>query len=100
MHLWCPPFRVFWGMRRAGEFGRDTSRIFIGDPAGLSDEAMRRRSENMLSSALRYGTTDHLAPHRRQVKGDASIGVPPLKWVYGDDLGNIKRLVDPKRQSA
>ena len=78
----------------AAGFAHNTGRIFIGDPAGLSPDAMRRRSENMLSSALRYGTTAHIAPHPEQVRGDVKLGVPPLEWVYGDHLGNIRRLVD------
>ena len=48
----------------------------------------------MLASALKFGTTDHLAPHPRQVAGDARLGVPPLHWVYGDSVGNIQRLID------
>jgi len=55
---------------------------------------MRRCSEAIKSSALRYGTTRHMAPHHEQVRSDAKLGVPPLKWVYGDDLGNIHRLID------
>ncbi|HBH37994.1 MAG TPA: hypothetical protein DDX06_06355, partial [Curvibacter sp.] len=78
----------------AATFAHNTGRIFIGDPSGLSDSAMRRRLENMISTALKFGTTDHIAPHPRQVKGDAKIGVPPLKWVYGDSLGNIRRMID------
>lgn len=76
----------------AATFAHNTGRIFIGDPSGLSDIAMRRRLENMISTALKFGTTDHIAPHPRQVKGAA--GVPPLKWVYGDSLGNIRRMID------
>ena len=78
----------------AAAYAHNTGRIFIGDPAGLSDEALRRRSEQMLSSALKFGTTEHLAPHPRQLTGDAKLGVPGLRWVYGDDLGNIRRLID------
>jgi hypothetical protein len=78
----------------AANYAHNTDRIFIGDPAGLSDEAMMRRPEQMLSSALKFGTTEHLAPHPRQVAGDEKLGVPPLRWVYGDDPGNIRRLVD------
>ncbi len=77
----------------AGAFAHNTGRIFIGDPAGLSDAALRRRSEQMLSLALKYGTTKHLAPHPRQTVGAPSLGVPPLKWVYGDDIGNMERLI-------
>jgi hypothetical protein len=76
----------------AATFAHNTGRIFIGDPSGLSDIAVRRRLENMISTALKFGTTDHIAPHPRQVKGAA--GVPPLKWVYGDSLGNIRRMID------
>lgn len=83
----------------AATFAHNTGRIFIGDPSGLSDIAMRRRLENMISTALKFGTTDHIAPHPRQVKGDAKIGVPPLKWVYGDSLGNIRRMIDVSLKS-
>lgn len=65
----------------AATFVHNTGRIFIGDPADLSDVATRRRLEHMISSALKYGTTAHIAPHPNQVKGDKSIGVPPLVWV-------------------
>ena len=78
----------------AGTYARNTDRMFIGDPAGLSDAALRRRSEQMLSLALKYGTTEFLAPHPRQEAGAPSLGVQPLKWVYGDDIGNIRRLID------
>lgn len=59
----------------------------------MSDAALRRLAELMLCSALKFGTTD-LAPHPRQVAGDARLGVPPLHWVYGDSVGNIQRLID------
>jgi hypothetical protein len=78
----------------AANYAHNTGRIFIGDPAALSDEALRRRPEQMLSSALKFGTTDHLAPHPRQVVGDSALGVPGLRWVYGDTVGNIERLID------
>lgn len=77
----------------AATYAHNTGRIFIGDPAGLSDVAMRRRTEHMLSSALKFGTTRHLAPHPRQTEGDRKIGVPPMRWTYGDDVGNIESLV-------
>ncbi|MDJ1157561.1 hypothetical protein QNA08_04820 [Chelatococcus sp. SYSU_G07232] len=75
-------------------YAYNTGRVFIGDPAGLSDLALRRRTEAMLSSALKFGTTDHLAPHPRQVAGDARLGVPPLRWTPGDTMGNIAALID------
>ncbi|MES2415078.1 MAG: PLxRFG domain-containing protein [Pseudomonadota bacterium] len=77
----------------AQTYAHNTGRIFIGDPAGLTDDALRRRTEQMLSSALKFGTTKHLAPHPRQIAGDAKLGIPALKWTYGDDLGNIESLI-------
>ena len=50
----------------AATYAHNTGRVFIGDPSGISDIAMRRRTEQMLSSALKFGTTDHLAPHRSE----------------------------------
>ncbi len=75
------------------DFALNTGREFIGDPAGLTDVALRRRTEAMLSSALKHGTSDHLRPHPRQVAGDLALGVPPLEWVMGDTSGNIQRLI-------
>lgn len=77
----------------AAAYAHNTGKVFIGDPSGLSDAALRRRTEQMLSSALKYGTTDHLAPHPRQVAGSRELGVPALKWVYGDSIGNIERMI-------
>jgi N12 class adenine-specific DNA methylase/tRNA1(Val) A37 N6-methylase TrmN6 len=77
----------------AATYAHNTGKVFIGDPAGLSDDAMRRRPEQMLSSALKFGTTEHLAPHPWQVAGDPKIGVPRLDWVYGDHIGNIQKLI-------
>ena len=78
----------------AATFAHNTGQIFIGDPNGLTDMALRRRTDQMLASALKFGTTQHLAPHPRQVAGDAKLGVPPLRWVYGDHTGNVERMID------
>lgn len=75
----------------AANYAHNTGQIFIGDPAGLSKVALRRRLEQMLSSALKFGTTAHLAPHPDQVRG--GDGVPPLQWVYGDHVGNVERMI-------
>lgn len=64
---------------------------FVGDPAGVSKAAMLRRAENMLSSAIKYGTTEHLEPHPDQVKGNDTI--PGIPWHEGDTEGNIRALM-------
>ena len=51
----------------AAGYAHNAGKVFIGDPEGLSPIALFRRLENMISSALRYGTTDHLYPHAAQV---------------------------------
>lgn len=69
---------------------------FIGDPGGLSDKALYRRTEHMISSALRHGTTKHLAPHERQVyTTDTDFGVPvrPFKWKEGEHAHNLHEML-------
>ena len=78
----------------AANYALNNGLVFVGDPNGVSPAAMRRRLENMLSSAIKYGTTDHLLPHPDQYLGDDSIGVPPLDWTKGDTLSNIRSMVD------
>ena len=75
----------------AANYALNNGAVFVGDPNGVSASAMRRRLENMLSSAIKYGTTDHLAPHPDQVTG--RDGVAPLEWTPGDTLGNIESMV-------
>lgn len=83
----------------AANFAHNTGRIFIGDPAGLSDVAMRRRLEQMISSALKFGTTAHLAPHPSQAQGDRRLGIPALRWVYGDHEGNVERMIQVSQEA-
>jgi hypothetical protein len=78
----------------AANYALNNGLVFVGDPNGVSSAAMRRRLENMLSSAIKYGTTDHLKPHPDQYLGNEDIGVPPLDWTNGDTLGNIRHMVD------
>jgi Large polyvalent protein-associated domain 5/ADP-Ribosyltransferase in polyvalent proteins/Large polyvalent protein-associated domain 1 len=74
--------------------------VFVEDPAGLSPFAMRRRTEMMLSSALKMGSTKHLAPGKMQKKGDDKIGVVGLKWRDGDDAFNLESLLKTARDNS
>lgn len=67
----------------AGTFAHNNGAVFIGDPAGLSQEAQYRRTEAMISSALKHGTTRHLEPHERQ----------KVPWTPGDDQANLEALL-------
>lgn len=79
----------------------NTGKVFIGDPTGLSDEALLRRTEQMLSAALKFGTTRMMEPHPRQVDPMMADGpykpqrwAHPLEWVPGDDRHNIAALLE------
>ncbi|MGQ5525652.1 hypothetical protein ACUHMQ_20715, partial [Chitinimonas sp. PSY-7] len=75
-------------------------KVFIGDPAGLSEAALVRRTEQMLSSALKEGMTQHLMPHARQMDPDGyqpnakiNDAIRPITWVPGDDAHNLLELL-------
>ncbi|MDD3762464.1 MAG: hypothetical protein PHP86_04135 [Nevskiales bacterium] len=75
------------------DYAYNTGQKFVGDPAGVSDVAVIRRTYNMLSSALRHGTTSHLDASPEQLKGIPSKGIPPLKW-QGNDVAKVQALLD------
>lgn len=76
------------------DYAFNVGKTFIGDPEGLSAKALRRRTDAMLSSALKHGTTRHLAPHPDQVDGHPKQGVQALQWTEGDDLANLQSLIN------
>lgn len=76
------------------DYALNTGRIFIGDPAGLSDIAIRRRTEAMLSSAIKHGGTEHIEPHERQLCGEDKLGILPLKWRSGNNIYNISSMIE------
>ncbi|WP_339482307.1 hypothetical protein [Pseudomonas sp. RL_5y_Pfl2_73] len=82
-----------------GAFAANTRREFIGDPEGLSDIAARRRTDAMLSSALKQRTTNHIRPHQRQIDGDERLGIPSIKWIDDDTIGNIQRMLETAYES-
>jgi hypothetical protein len=73
-----------------GAYAHNNGLVFKGDPDGLSKKAMIRRTEQMLSSALKYGTTRHLEPHELQ----------NIEWIEGDDAGNLDRLIEKSYRNA
>lgn len=75
-------------------YAHNAGKVFAGDPAGLSDMALRRRTEAMLSSAIKLGTTAHLAPHPSQTRGNERLGVPPLRWTVADHEANVASLIE------
>lgn len=73
-------------------YAHNAGKVFIGDPEGLSDVAIRRRTENMLSSALKFGTTRHLFAHELQMLGED--GTRPLDWRIGQNDHNLMELAE------
>lgn len=73
-------------------YAYNTGKVFVGDPHGLSEDAVIRRTANMLSSALRFGTTQHLEAAPEQIRGIPAKGVTPLDW-RGSDLDKTKALI-------
>lgn len=97
----------------AAAYAHNNGKVFIGDPMGLSPVAFFRRLENMISSALRYGTTDHLAPHAAQTTPEkyfrdeahnpefAAIAKNfALDWKSGDFAHNLKAMLTTAYNAA
>lgn len=82
-----------------GSYAEGNGKVFIGDPAGLSDVALIRRTENMLSLAMRFGTTGFMMPHEYQMNPHAKLDskladvVRPINWDTGDDENNLSELL-------
>lgn len=68
----------------AATYAHNTGRVFVPDPNGVTTVAVSRRIENLLSSALRFGTTEHLLPS----------DIKELDWKVGDDLHNIEQMIE------
>lgn len=80
-------------------YAYNTGKKFIGDPNGLSRAAVIRRTSNMLSSALQFGTTRHIEPSNQQIKGDIENGIAPLDW-RGQDIDKIEALAQTLIETA
>lgn len=76
-----------------GNYAHNAGRTFIGDPAGLSEAAVVRRTSAMLSLALRFGRTDFMEPAAEQLAGAPTKGIAPLKW-QGDDAAKTRALIE------
>ncbi len=74
-----------------GNYAWNARKMFIGDPAGLSESAIIRRTSHMLSLALRYGSSNFMEPAQEQLDGDVEKGIAPLRWPV-DDTERVKAL--------
>jgi hypothetical protein len=83
----------------AAGYAHNNGKVFIGDPLGLTRTGFYWRLENMISSALRYGTTDHIRPHPVQLDPETEYGEEEfkglgLKWKDGDTSGNLTNMME------
>jgi len=85
----------------AMNYAHNNGKVFIGDPGGLSVVAQHRRLENMISSALKFKTTDHMMPHPQQMGVfDDQVWLDDVAttgflddWVRGDTEGNMEKML-------
>jgi hypothetical protein len=75
-----------------GNYAYNADRVFVGDPEGLSNDAVIRRTANMLSLVLRFGSTDFIEPSIEQKRGIPELGIDPLKW-QGSDVDKVQSLI-------
>jgi len=75
-----------------GNYAYNTGEKFIGDPEGLTPDAIVRRTANMLSLSLRFGSTDFLGSSKEQAVGIQAEGIIPLKW-KGTNEDKVKSLI-------
>ena len=93
-------------------YAHNNGKVFIGDPAGLSETGFFRRLENMISSALKYGSTDHIYPHAAQIDPEGyyeAEGEPEkakrlkglgLDWKEGDFSHNLTQMLEASYNGA
>lgn len=74
------------------DYAFNTGKKFIGDPYGLTMDSIIRRTVNMLTSAIKHGTTKHLEAARQQEWGKPEEGVVPLDWT-GSDIDKTEALI-------
>lgn len=79
---------------------KSTGKVFQGDTQGLSDTGVLRRTDNMMSAALKYGA-ENVAPHeRQQMPGGAVTWAAPLRWKVGNDDFNTSALIKTQAENV
>lgn len=71
-----------------GNFAYNNNYVFAGDRDGITADGKMRRLENMISLALKFGTTDHIMPHEDQLKD------LKMEWKEGDTQHNLQKMLE------
>lgn len=70
----------------AGAFAFNNGYKLIGDPDGITQAGMRRRLENMIALALKYGSTDFIEPHSDMTGlPGQKAGLGNFRWLGSSD---------------
>lgn len=78
----------------AGAYAHNNGLEFSGDRLGISDVGAARRLENMISLALKFGTTDFMGPHPEMIQ---KLG---LDWRNGDSDHNLAEMLQASYRNA
>jgi hypothetical protein len=68
-------------------FAYNNALVFAGDREGITSTGSLGRLENMISTALKFGTTDHIAPHPQQAQ---ELGID---WQIGNTEHNLDQML-------
>lgn len=72
-----------------GQWAHNNGKVFVGDPLGISPAGKARRLENMISLALKFGTTDFFMPHSEQ----------NIPWKVGEHDYNVTQMLIASSQA-
>ena len=82
-------------------WAHNNGKRMIPDPAGLTPVNRLRRTEAMISSALHFGTTEHMEPHQDQYVGlteKAKSGTEPESLSIYDNPDMYQELANLKQK--
>jgi hypothetical protein len=71
-----------------GNWAFNNGKVFAGDREGISPTGAIRRLENMISLALKFGTTDFIKPHPNQKRE------LEFNWRDGDFAYNLEQMLE------
>lgn len=71
-----------------GNWAYNNELVFAGDREGITPVGKLRRLENMISLALKFGTTDHIMPHPEQMEE------LNFDWRKGDFEYNLGQMLE------
>lgn len=86
---------------KVADFAAKNGGVFRGDPMGLSDDALLKRTEHMASGIARRKQSASFVPHDRQLNpydekhknSPLNKHVRPIQWTNGNDTMNRREIV-------